>query len=99
MYVSTGPQLCSEGEAAVVDPEDLKDASGTCGLFVTPHAATVLRLLPPMLRDRVVSVESVDARYLLDPAGRVWPASRQESEETTQPIYVRPPVFVKPRNV
>jgi tRNA threonylcarbamoyladenosine biosynthesis protein TsaB len=53
--------------------------------------------LPAAWLTRTTILDSVDASLLLAPAGWDWPADRAGAEHSTEPVYVRPPVFVPPR--
>jgi tRNA threonylcarbamoyl adenosine modification protein YeaZ len=82
VYRVTAMGLTAEGDPLAVEPGQLV-VDTPCDRYVTIQPEEVLPLL--------------DAAMLLDPPGWPWPESLPEAEAGAEPIYVRPPVFVKPR--
>lgn len=85
------------GEAVAEGAEGLLGEALRCDRYVTAQADPVLELLAPALRERTTVRSGLEARFLLDPAGWPWPAEVAGMEASTEPVYVRPPVFVSPR--
>lgn len=67
--------------------------ASTC--VVTPHEAAVCAVLPGDLHGRLTVAATPDAGLLVDPPGCGWSADAVDT--ACEPIYVRPPVFVKSR--
>ncbi|MCF7854454.1 MAG: hypothetical protein K9N51_06640, partial [Candidatus Pacebacteria bacterium] len=102
--VATHYKVCGEGmvdeqtPASVINPENLEQSFSHVKRLVSNQAEHIRHLLPPSLQKRLTAAEHVEARFLLNPPTKPWPATRQEQEASCEPIYVRPPVFVKARS-
>ena len=97
-YVNTASGLAAEGEPQVIVAKQLEAEWAQWQCVVTPHEAAVRQLLPAaLLASGFSASDSLDASQLLDPPGWKWPVTLQEAEAMTEPIYVRPAVFVKPK--
>jgi len=86
------------GEPVAEGAEGLVSAALVCDRYVTAQAEPVLEILPAPLRERTATRDGIDARLLLEVAGWPWPAAAAAMEASTEPVYVRPPVFVTPRS-
>ncbi len=78
-------------------PAELTQELAACARLITLHPEAVQPLLDGAARQRLITAEHVDASALLDPADCPWPDTQEEMEDSCHPVYVRPPVFVKPR--
>jgi tRNA threonylcarbamoyl adenosine modification protein YeaZ len=61
--------------------------------FVLLASDPIVESLPELVRGRSTVLPYADAANLLAPKGWPWPAC---AEASTEPVYVRPPVFVPP---
>ena len=77
-----------------LDPEALASPIRTCNAWLTLQADRLPKL-PTAIADALVRLDKYSAAPLLDDQ-LPWPNTRQETEDSTTPIYVRPPVFVSP---
>lgn len=92
----------NDGLLRLADPRIVRaaDVHPECGQFtrlVTVQADAVTPLLPASLQARLQCDAHVAASRLLDIQNVEWPRTPAEQEESCEPIYVRPAVFVKPR--
>lgn len=101
LYANTddGAGLRLTSEPAVHEAADILPHLEEATAIITAHGAALLPLFPDSVARRVISVEHVEARWLLAPAGCPWPTTEAERQASCQPVYVRPPVFVAPRPV
>ena len=77
-----------------LDPEALLAPAYQCQTWTTAQPDR-LPELPPSIGQSLVRLETISAAPLLD--DRLgWPDTLQDTEASTTPIYVRPPVFVAP---
>ncbi|MGI5924571.1 MAG: tRNA (adenosine(37)-N6)-threonylcarbamoyltransferase complex dimerization subunit type 1 TsaB [Lentisphaeria bacterium] len=85
------------GEAIVLAPEELPDEAHRCDHYVS--ALATLPELPEAVAARLLSCTGIDAYPLLNASERLWPwpQTPQELMASCEPLYVRPPVFVKPQ--
>ncbi len=88
------------GEAVVLSPEELLAEQHRCDHYVSAQTAA-MPALPGVVAARLLSCVGIDARALLNaPEGPwPWPQNPQEVMASCEPLYVRPPVFVKPQPV
>ena len=86
----------SAGDAVPVSPDDLLRSEYVCEAWATCQES----LLPPLPSDvdaALLKTNTISARHLLDISDDfAWPATVEERERSTTPIYVRQPVFVRP---
>ncbi len=88
----------SNCEPEVLSREDLAAQCQKHELLITPHAKAVHKQLPMKFHSQLLTVETVDAAFLLRVGHNLpWPESQKQAEDTTNPIYVRPAVFVEPQ--
>lgn len=83
------------GEPCVMEPEELAESLHDGILLTSIHQKEIEELLPAECREATLFFDYLDASRLLAPPGSAWPEG-EELEKTLTPIYVRPPVFVKP---
>ena len=93
----SGACLSPEGEPSAEEPDALAAPDRRCDRYATVQPDQVFPVLPPVVRERAVSLVAVEARHLLDVTGWPWPTDAAGMEASAEPIYVRPPVFVAPR--
>ncbi|MDD4539399.1 MAG: tRNA (adenosine(37)-N6)-threonylcarbamoyltransferase complex dimerization subunit type 1 TsaB [Lentisphaeria bacterium] len=88
------------GDALVLTPEELLAEQHRCDHYVSAQTAA-LPALPELVATRLLSCASIDAGALLHAPERLWPwpQNPQEIMASCEPLYVRPPVFVKPQPV
>ena len=97
IYTKTSDGLDLLCEPLVSDRERLVVACQECAALVTPQTAAVHQVLVlPDLCERVLGSRP-DARHLLGPYAGPWPECPAAREDSTNPVYVRPAVFVTPR--
>ena len=84
---------------AVLDPGELAAAASGADILTWMASPRVEALLPCTLTARLVPQAAVNAAMLLDVPGRPLPASQEAREASCQPVYVRPAVFVPPREL
>lgn len=92
----TGSVLEVLSPAAAESPAELDGARLACDRYVTAMGDVVLPMLSAGPRARMLCVSTPDAGYLLDVPGWGWPVDAGAMEASTEPVYVRPPVFVAP---
>ena len=95
--VQTHCRLEETTPAAVLDGEEIENICANAARLVTNQPDRVTPIMAPSLRNRLTAMDHVPARLLLDPPGYPWPATLSAQENTCEPVYVRPAVFVKPR--
>jgi tRNA A37 threonylcarbamoyladenosine modification protein TsaB len=93
----TGTVLEALGGAAAEYPGELDGERLHCDRYVTAQGELILPLLPESVRRRVLCLPTPAARWLLEAPGWGWPDSVAAMEASTEPVYVRPAVFVAPR--
>jgi tRNA threonylcarbamoyl adenosine modification protein YeaZ len=77
-------------------PEQLLEPAHRCQHWVC-QSDWQLPPLPPELQSSLQLEEHLNAAYLLSGEEQwPWPSSKQEQEDSCQPLYVRQAVFVKP---
>lgn len=94
-YVCTGDDWLPLKEPEVVEPAELPSLVGPDAVLGSPHRQAIEPLLDSAFLGRTVFHESVRAAALLWPPGWEWPEGDRLSA-SLEPVYVRPPVFVKP---
>jgi tRNA threonylcarbamoyl adenosine modification protein YeaZ len=97
VFLHTPNGLAPHAAATVLNRQELEAAAAPCRWLVSPHAQELAALLPAALRRRFRALDRIDAWRLIDPRGWPWPATTEASDNSCEPVYVRPPVFVEPR--
>lgn len=82
-----------DGEASVMELPALADSAAT--QLVVLATDPVAEAIPDIVGDRACILPNADATQLLAPLNWGWPDAI-DREASTDPIYVRPPVFVPP---
>lgn len=82
-----------DGVAGVMDLAALADSAAT--RFVVLATDPVSESLAQVVGERACILPHADASCLLAPSGWPWPDA-DAHEASTEPVYVRPPVFVRP---
>jgi tRNA threonylcarbamoyl adenosine modification protein YeaZ len=83
-----------DGDATVMDLNALADSAAI--RFVVLATDPIADSVTDIVGDRACILPHADASCLLAPVGWDWPTAAAR-EDSTEPIYVRPPVFVPPR--
>ena len=84
---------------AVLEPGEVAAAAADASILTWMASPRVEALLPPTLQVRLVPQTALNAAMLLDVPGWSVPAEPEAREASCQPVYVRPAVFVPPREV
>ena len=80
-------------------PEQLLEPEHRCQRWVC-QSGWQLPQLPPEVQSNLQIEEYLNAAHLLNGEAQwPWPSSKQEQEDSCQPLYVRQAVFVKPTPV
>ncbi len=95
-YEASANGLVGLEQPAVLAPMELEDAVSGSAVFASLHAAELTPHLPAAVVARTLFFDHLEAAMLLAPKGWNWPLPGMV-ESLYEPIYVRPPVFVKPR--
>lgn len=82
-------------DPAALDPEDLLSTHYQCDVWITPQP-TLIPPLPESVQDNLKKVDCIDITPLILDTATPWPKDWSEIDKSCEPIYVRPPVFVKP---
>lgn len=83
------------GEPLPLDPIHLLRSEYACDIWLTVQGDK-LPELPREISAALLSADSYSAVPLLDVGTAPWPATLEDTEKSTTPLYVRPPVFVQP---
>lgn len=89
--------VTAAGDPTVIEPCDIGNCP--CAWLATPHADSIRHVIPGAWQDRLLPVDGVDPRLLLAVAGPPAQACETGSDDSVEPVYVRPAVFVAPRPV
>ena len=84
---------------AVLEPGAVAAAAAGADMLTWIANPRVDALVPGVLHARLVPQASVNASMLLDVPGWSVPAEPEAREASCQPVYVRPAVFVPPREL
>ena len=96
VYERSEDRLSTVEPAAIASRKQMLATCQACDILATLQPEPVRQLLPAALAERLQVFDHLDAAMLLDPGGWPWPGTREGMEESCRPVYVRPPVFVKP---
>ena len=96
-------QLAQCGVRALGDPEVITPADcprlEEYDVLTTVHGDACRTVLPEALLGKLRVQPSVPAAEHLRAGGGDWPSTQAEVQASTEPVYVRPAVFVKPKPV
>ncbi len=84
---------------AVFDAAQVAEAAKPAGILTWLAGPRMDALVPRGLAARLAPQEAADAALLLDVPGWPVPADAAARETSCQPVYVRPAVFVPPREL
>ncbi len=96
LYRREQNELQAEGTPQVHTPEQLAAMADQCQAWVTAHAEVARALLPDAMCGALLDVEQIDARKLLTQPSWGWPETARDADASTEPVYVRPAVFIAP---
>ncbi len=86
-------------EPAVLEASLVAEAVAAAGIITWLASPRLTAVLPDNLRTQTAPQEMLDASLLLDVPGWPPPGGAAEREASCQPVYVRPAVFVPPREL
>lgn len=98
IFRKTGERLKESVESAVFDIPELEQGASHCACIVTPHAEVLSKLLPESISRKLRTIQTLDASNMFDPSVPT-PQTLEQSEQSCEPVYVRPPVFVQPKAI
>ncbi len=99
LYEQKDYGLAAVGDAKVMTPEELDALADGKTAFVSVQADILADRLTPNVQTTLIYVNTPAIAKLIAPKGWPWPATSEDIERTTEPVYVRPPVFVQPRAI
>jgi tRNA threonylcarbamoyl adenosine modification protein YeaZ len=89
----TGLSPGAEPEARLIVELD----SSTADHFVCLADDPIVAALPEKVAAKTRQLRHIDAGQLIAPVNYAWPQGDSDAERGFEPVYVRPPVFVPPR--
>lgn len=95
IYRAGDAGLHAVGQPSLIQPDAIDDH--LCARYVARRQRRPLPELPATVARRMTWLDGVDAAYLAVPQGWEWPADTTAAEASMEPVYVRPAVFVAPR--
>jgi len=96
-YSKNKTELQQKTEPSVMTSESLENLSmDNKTVFVSTQTEIIKDRLPEKIKNNIITLDNIDAGTLINPVGYPWPNDFKTMQKSLEPVYVRPPVFIKP---
>ena len=98
-FIKDGTKVTRLSEARVLGEAEINEELATCDTIVTLHEKPVTLLLNEKNLKKLCAFETLNSSPLCRAKTNFLPSTREEMEESCHPVYVRPAVFVEPKQI